>query len=491
MKKNIKYLYYSLFAVIAIWSIWSLSYSPIAWYDEVYYASTTHSLISGNGLSLEIYNNEPVLVYGPVYFLLTGAVAKIFGLGVFQFRIVNLFFAFLTVIVLGKLLDKLNVKKWLNYFLQILVLADSYFITNSHSGRMEFVALFFVMMTYWLYLNKDIKLIYQAVGIAVFLTLSALTTTRAVIICIPIAVAQFIRIIKLRSWSSTALYISIPVVLFGIWVFIAFGSLTGFISYFTQQETGDLAQGSFVSTYLKGNWLISKFHYPMIVVTLLSIGYLVKIKKVNDIVLSGITILLYYFLVFDTGMYSVYILPFYMIIIGIGVSEMSKTTNKVINVAYKSLLVICLLINFSILSAKAINIFSEKELRNPELAVDLFEKYIPKGSKVAGDYAFYYAAIQHGCQFKCTQRGGVDSDVVIEEILNKYQPDYIVLGKNNTETEKLPLFQASGFEKSSCLECNRDKESSITSLLKKLNFTVTTTYEGCVFTKKQTESVLE
>lgn len=483
MEKKINYLYYSVFAILALWSVWSLPYSPLAWYDEVYYASTTHSLIAGNGLSLELYNNEPVLAYGPIYFLLTGAVAKIFGFGIFQFRIVNLVYAFLTVILLGKVLEKLNVKKWLNYFLQIILLTDGTCFANSHSGRMEFVALFFVILAYWFYLNKDIKPIYRAVVVSILLTLSVLTSTRAVIICIPIAIAQLIQFIKSRTWIAIVPYVLFPIVLYGIWIYVGFGSLTGFISYFTQQETGDLAKGSYVSAYLKGNWLIHECHYPMIIASLFSIGYLIKVKRVNEILVPALTILLYYFLVVDTGHYGVYLLPFYMVIIGVGVSDMCDNPNKIVGVIYKSLLIICLLVNVSILAVKSSLVITERDRRNPQIAVNFFKENIPYGSKVAGNYVFYYAAIENGCQFKSITRGGVKDDVVMRDILNNYQPNYIVLGKDNNRTNQLPLFQKSGFEKLTCTECENENNTMVNQLLVRLNYKLTSTYEGCIYKK--------
>lgn len=481
MEKRIKYLYYSIFAILALWSVWSLPYSPLAWYDEVYYASITHSLITGNGLSLELYNNEPMVIYGPIYFLLTGVITKIFGFGIFQFRIVNLVFAFLTVILLGKVLDQLKIKKWLNYFLQLLLLTDATFFSNSHSGRMEFVALFFIMSAYWFYLNKDMKPIFRAVLVAILLTLSVLTSTRALIVCIPVAIALLIQLIKSRSWGAIVAYVLFPIVLYGIWIYVAFGSLTGFISYFTQQETGDLAKGSFVSTYLKGNWLIHKCHYPMIITSLFFVGYLIKKKKVYDIVIPGVTLLLYYILVFDTGHYGVYVLPFYMIIIGFGVSDMCDNPNKIIGVIYKSLLILCLLVNVSIFAVKSFFVITERNQRNPQIAIKLFKDNIPSGAKVSGDYEFYYAAIENGCRFKSITRGGVKDEVVLEDILENYQPDYVVLGKDNNVTKELPLFQESGFEELTCSDCENEKNAFVKQLLEKLNYRISSTYEGCMY----------
>lgn len=152
-----KRIFFSIFAILVIWSIGALIYSPTAWFDEVYFASATHSFISGNGLAVELDNYEPCVTYGPVYFLITGLVTKVFGFGMFQFRLVNCLFAFLCVIILGIVLERIKVKETLRYLFQLILLTDVLFVSNSHSGRMEFVAVFFVLIAYLFYLGQQKK----------------------------------------------------------------------------------------------------------------------------------------------------------------------------------------------------------------------------------------------------------------------------------------------------------------------------------------------
>lgn len=468
-------VYYCIFAVLVIWNLWSLVYSPIVWYDEVFYASITHSLISGNGLSVELDNYEPCYTYGPVYFLITGAITKIFGFGVFQFRIVNCLFSLFTVLVLGKILDKYNVSKGLNYFIQLLLLTDALFISNSHSGRMEFVALFFVITAYLFYMSKEKSSIVRAIAISILLSLAALTTPRAVVICIPIAIAQLVNLIKARKWESLILFITIPIMFLGIWIYVAYGSLAGMIGYYTK-PSGD-GQSSAVR-FIGGNWLISIFHYPMIILALLS--FVVNIKA-KDLILYLMPILLYYFIVFDTGKYGVLILPFYMIIIAHGVMDIYKNREKIYRIPYLALLLICFLINTSIFLYKAISVIATQEQRNPQQAATWIKHNIPYGSKVVGDYPYYYAAKENGCQYRRITRDHVKDDELLKDILVNFEPDYFVLEKKNKRTKELPFFSTPFIVVQSTLESPTHENGTLDYFLKLLNAGFTSNYDGVIY----------
>jgi len=475
---TVRLIYCVLFVAIAIWSLWSLPFSPIVWYDEVYFASITHSLISGNGLSVELDNFKPCYAYGPVYFLFTGAVTKIFGFGIFQFRIVNLLFSFFTVFILGKILDKLNVNKGLNYFIQLLLLTDALFISNSHSGRMEFVALSFVIAAYWFYLSKEKSDMVRAVAISTLLTLAVLTTPRAAVICISIAVAQFVNLIRTREWKSITMYIIIPIVLLGTWIFVAYGSLAGMIEYYAKPSgTGHSLAGSFVG----GNWLISIFHYPMIMLAFMSLVLFIKNRKAKDYIIYLAPILLYYLLVFDTGKYGVLILPFYMIIIARGLMYIYENYSKFYKVPCVALLVICFFINSSIFVFKAVSIIATQEQRNPQHVATWIKRNIPYGSKVAGGYPYYYAAKENGCQYRRIEREHVKDDELLKDILVNFEPDYFVLEKKNKRIKELPNFSTPVIVVQSTLESPTHENGTLDYFLKLLNAGFTSNYDGVIY----------
>lgn len=474
----LKKIYYCIFAVLVIWNLWSLVYSPIVWYDEVFFASITHSLISGNGLSVELDNFKPCYTYGPVYFLLTGAVTKIFGFGIFQFRIVNFLFSLFTVLILGKILDKLSVSKGLNYFVQLLLLTDALFISNSHSGRMEFVALAFVITAYWFYLSKEKSDMVRAVAISTLLTLAVLTTLRVVVICIPIAVAQIVKLIKSQSWKSLTVYIVIPIVLLGTWIFVAYGSLAGMIEYYAKpSEAGHSLTGSFVG----GNWLISIFHYPMIMLAFMSLVLFIKNRKAKDYIIYLAPILLYYFIVFDTGKYGVLILPFYMIIIARGFMYIYDNCRKSYKVLCVALLAICFFINCSIFVFKAFSVIATQEQRNPQQAATWIKHNIPYGSKVAGDYPYYYAAKENGCQYRRITRDHVKDDELLKDILVNFEPDYFVLEKKNKRIKELPYFSTPFIVVQSTLESPTHENGTLDYFLKLLNAGFTSNYDGVIY----------
>ena len=485
MNKFSKFAYCLAFAILIIWNLWSLVYSPIAWFDEVYFASATHSLISGNGLSVELDHYQPLVIYGPVYFLFTGAVTKLFGFGIFQFRIVNLLFAFLSVILLGKILNKLGVSKGMNLFIQILLLTDALFISNSHSGRMEFVALSFVLAAYYCFLNQFNSATMKAMLISLLLTLATLTTLRVVVICVPIAIAQLIELFKARSWSGLVVYFLIPIFLYGVWIYVAFGSIAGMISYFTQLPPDGFVQKSLFERFARGNWIILKFHYPMIFTAVLSIFYLLKNGKIKDIIVYIAPIIIYYFIVTDTGMYGVLILPFYMIIIALGLTELASASHKVYSFSYNMLLLLCLVLNCSIFVVKAFSVIMTKERRNPMQATMLIKDNIPYGSKVAGDYPYYYAAIDNGCQFKRIFREGAKVESVFDDVISNFRPDYIVLRNNSYDKKMQSLLKKSGFEKIKCYKFEDDGKVFFGQLLDKFNYRITATYEGDIYKKRE------
>ena len=473
-----KKVFYCVFAILVVWNLWSLVYSPIVWYDEVFFASITHSLISGNGLSVELDNFKPCYTYGPVYFLFTGAVTKIFGFGIFQFRIVNFLFSLFTVLILGKILDKLNVSKGLNYFIQLLLLTDALFISNSHSGRMEFVALSFVIAAYWFYLSKEKSDMVRAVAISTLLTLAVLTTPRAAVICISIAVAQFVNLIRTREWKSITMYIIIPIFLLGIWIYVVYGSLTEMIeSYAESSGSGQSTAGRFMG----GNWLIYKFHYPMIMLALLSLFFIIKNKKAKNIIIYFIPILLYYSLVFDTGKYGVLILPFYMIIIARGFVYIYDNCRKSYKVLCVALLAICFFINCSIFVFKAVSIIATQEQRNPQQAATWIKHNIPYGSKVAGDYPYYYAAKENGCQYRRITRDLVKDEDILKDLLVNYKPDYFILEKRNKRIKELPYFSSPFIVVQSTLESPTHENGTLDYFLKLLNAGFTSNYDGVIY----------
>jgi hypothetical protein len=273
------------------------------------------------------------------------------------------------------------------------------------------------------------------------------------------------------------MYIIIPIFLLGIWVYVVYGSLTEMIESYAESGGGQSSAGRFIG----GNWLIYKFHYPMIMLALLSLFFIIKNKKAKNIIIYFIPILLYYSLVFDTGKYGVLILPFYMIIIARGFMYIYDNCRKSYKVLCVALLAICFFINCSIFVFKAFSVIATQEQRNPQQAATWIKNNIPYGSKVAGGYPYYYAAKENGCQYRRIEREYVKHDELLKDILVNFEPDYFVLEKKNKKIQKLPYFSTSFVVVQSTLESQTQENGTLDYFLKLLNAGFSSNYDGVIY----------
>ncbi|MFA5925238.1 MAG: glycosyltransferase family 39 protein, partial [Methylococcaceae bacterium] len=162
-------------------------------------ASMTNSFLNGNGLALAISSGDQIFIYGPVYFILTTFSFLIGGVNAFSFRIINLFFAFLTIFIFYRIMGKLKINEVVKKLIVLMFLIDVIFIQNSHSGRMEFVATYFTLLCLFYYLKDKLTTIDYCL-IALFGSLAFMTTPRVAVILFPILIFVFISLIKERKW---------------------------------------------------------------------------------------------------------------------------------------------------------------------------------------------------------------------------------------------------------------------------------------------------
>ncbi len=475
-----KKVFYCIFAILVVWNLWSLVYSPVVWFDEVYFASVTHSFITGNGMAIELDHSEPCVLYGPIYFLLTGLFTKVLGFGIFTFRLVNLLFAFLCMFSLGKMLKMLNVKDGLNYFCQLLLLTDAMFVSNAHSGRMEFVALFFVLQAYVIYLG-DRKEIIKATAIPVLLIAAMLTTPRILFVAFPIALIQFVKFVKKQRWLLSAIYVTIPICIYGLWIYYAYGSVTDMLASFTKHS--DSQGASLANHFFSGNWNIKPYHYLMVFAAICSAVLCAHKKKLNQLWAFIFPILFFYCFVFDLGMYAVIILPFYFVIIALGFTAAQEYYSKAFLVIAKGLMTVCLLCNIGVFTVKAAVIVTSKDERNPYSVAEWFKKNVPAGSKVAGDYTYYYAAIENGCEYRRITREKTDLGLVFSDLKDNFQPDYIVLSYETAYLYEKPEFSIFNTELVSSYEM---KENAITQQTQMLvQRKIASSYSGSIYKVKK------
>jgi len=406
-----KYILLLLFsiAITIIYNLSILAYSPLPWFDEVFFASITHSYIENGLFNLSLaplYNSSEVLTYGPVYFVLNSFIINILGFGIFQFRLLNFLANTSAIFILSLILKKYNIPVKERLLLILIYLLDAMYIINSHSGRMDGVAVFFMLFFTYLVLNYN-KNFWILPLSGVFFGLAVLTTPRAIFFMIPIIFYYVIKLLlnwkKDRNLLRLITWAIPPLFLYFLWIFSKFGSINAFFDYYLQEKLTDQGQGSTLDTFIHFSPYINPLEYHVVYATIISfmVLFFKNIKNIPAIVFIFIcNILLFYGFILDTGMYSIFILPFFYFIIFISLN-LSKINNKL----KYGIILILLLFNFSTFILKNTGIILDFNHRNYKALNKLFDENIPQNAKVVGSEVFFYAAIQNKNNFQTIERG--------------------------------------------------------------------------------------
>lgn len=467
--------------LIGIWHITSLPFSPLPWFDETFFASITHSLLSGKGFMLEVSQlmtgGNEVLTYGPVYFLFTSLSCSIFGFDIFAFRLVNLIFAALSVFIFFRIQKAIGIKPVIVKIITSLLIFDVIFLQNAHSGRMDLVALFFALLAYLQFFKND-KRIRSFVLMSISGTLGILTTPRIAIILAPVFIIYFIQLIRRQAWKRAGILAVLPIGLYLIWIYIGFGSMESFLSHYIGNSISNNQEVGLLH-FLGGNFNIPYFQYPLILVGLVSFLLLLVFRKSRLITLSlFLPISFYYLIVKDTGAYSAMIVPFWYLIISYFIHEFKNDLNSYPYLRYIYYIAILSLfaLNAGIFFIKSGVVLLTSEERNPRKLNEWVQKHIEHGTNVVGDDRYYYACKKLNCNFQYIQRPATP-DIRSNYHREIFQPDYIFIS-SQTQPEIIKAYR-NAFQFGEEFEYNPESGNSIAKhLVSNLPFNISSSYKG-------------
>jgi len=435
IKNSVFYLFVFL---LIIFNLLTLNYSPLPWFDEVYFASITKSY-SETGLFKfyisPLYDSGEVLRYGPLYFIFTSIIVKIFGFGLFQYRILNFVASVLCIYIASLILKKYKLSNKDLFFFITIYLFDVMFVMNSHSGRMDGVALLFVLIFHYLVLNYN-KNYWNLPLSGVAFAISILTTPRSVFFMLPIifyfGFVLMLHLKKDKNYLRLLSWAIPPIILYLFWIFIKFGSIQSYFDYYLQKRTTEHGSDSYLETFIQFSPYIFKFQIPLFVVTTLSIILLIfsKAKKHFFIFISLANIFIFYGFILDTGMYSIFILPFYYLII-----FLSFNINPINNKLKYSIYIFLLLFNLSTFVIKNTGIVLDLKLRDYKRLNSIVNQNIPKNSRVIGNEVYFYTVIQNNCDFQTIERGGNWLDRYDYQA-KVFDFDYLILNEQFIEDHK-------------------------------------------------------
>ena len=177
------------------------------------------------------------------------------------------------------------------------------------------------------------------------------------------------------------------------------------------------------------------------------------------------------------GMYDIYIIPFYLIVISICSEKVNADNKHILARIGNGLIKMCLILNFFVLTLKGVTIMATREMRDHEAMSEWINNNIPSNSRVAGSYAYYYAAINHGCKYKRLERDNIEAPKVYEYLL-RYQPEYIVISRQQMADVEEKCFDM--FDKELISTYNPPKPDNILllKLLEKSGSVFNSSYEG-------------
>jgi 4-amino-4-deoxy-L-arabinose transferase-like glycosyltransferase len=470
-----KILLLLFFVAYLVYHFYTLVISPLPWFDETYFVSISKSFAETGKfvaeVSKEMGRKEERFTYGPVFFLLQAMSYKIFGFSIISFRWISLVFGFLTVIMTAIISRRFNSSPKVFILLIVLFLLDPFLNMVLHEGRMDLVAIFFMLVSIHLLfkgIDTERYKLYFFSGLSSSVAL--LTTPRVAFIYIALGLILLFSLegksLK-QSLLKIALWIAPIIFLYTAWVFYAFG---GFIELYLYYK-------NLSGHFLGGSLYIPKHEKLLIAMTALAviIGIVQKgLLYFNKMVIMALlSIGLFYLIVRDYGPYSTLVLPFYYFLLVQGIIE-SKLSFK--NYSLYPLLLI-FIFNISFFAVKSVQVLAEAEIKDSKLADQFIKDNIAVGSKVIGDAQFYYSVIKAGSEYRLYDQ--YFSDEQRERLLREeFDYDYFIVSERAEEMQaaKVAVFLKNGqFKKVATLKV---PESELAKRIGSLGIVSTTDRHG-------------
>lgn len=478
-----------------LYHILTLKYSPIPWFDEVTYADITATFAKSGKFfeesrSVSWITGKLDLAYGPVYFIIQAFVTKLFGMTIFSFRMTNMFFGFANLYLIYHVCKSLNFSGRSTLFTILLIAFDPQFNQFLHSGRMDFVALFFYLSGYLAYsgIKNDAARNYLLRSILTGLLLGcAFLTNPRIMFGFAFFVFFFVyELVQHRFKNIIPIILKNVVVvlsflsLFSVWVF---GQFSSFSNYVSEIYTNSPILQAHVG--ITGHGFKLSYNLVMHLLSLACIVLLVINRKLNEhlktVLFAGASVVLFLLLVSGGlhGRYFGLIVPFtVLVIVGTTMNVYQSNLSKVFSTGILSLFVLVFLF-------KAAYITVSLDQRDHDAYDAIISSHIPDGASVAGDFEYYYMSRKHNWKYQCLDENGTSTEQ--EAYFARETYDYFILNRNTQfqdfyETKIL----ADKYEQIATIE-NTGSKGVMQQIVAKLPLNIYSGYSGRIF-KRKTQS---
>lgn len=418
------------------------------WFDEVVFADISKSVSSYGKFTLDILPlstaGKEVVFFGPVFFYMQAQLIKLVGLTAFSFRLPVYIFGVLSALVLSRIVRIFTGSKLAGRAFILLFLTDFLMAGSLSCGRMDMVALLpvsvsLIAIIYPLEKKANIGITVLSCFISSFLfCLAMLTTPRSMLLYLLLLVPLY-RLSKIGVSEKRILIIVIPalhlLISFSIpyifWYYPRIGSLPDIVRYLSPSARTQLSFG-----YTEVN--INSLAWAAIAVVFIGVAVIKKVRPNAIIIGSLATSLCYISIVIPWSFHHGTIVPVLILIAVTSACSLYKAGIKKLPVF---LVATIGLVNLLFTSAKYFIILIDLSSRRTEALDAVIRKYVPEGSKVIGDYAYYYAIQNNHCSFRSivdnteiVSGKPVPGEKKVSYLIDTFRGDYIVVREDETAT---------------------------------------------------------
>jgi hypothetical protein len=369
--------------------------------------------------------------------------------------------------------------------LAAVILLDTIFNQNLHSGRMDLVALFFVMCSIlWVDRYKNERRYYHVALVGVFAAFAFLTTPRAAFL-LPAPAVYFILSHGRHEgsrWLNTQI-VNATAIALACFILPALATIeftVGLQDYY-HGMTSTTQNGTPMTSFISGSLLRESYENHVIVIMLVVVACTVKRVLKSELIISLIAgFIAFSIFVKETGPYSAMIMPFvYFIIIAL--------VNPVKRNIRISVIAILLAANLGMFVLKTGIVLSSYEARNVESEYYSKLKSISPGSRVLTDYRLYYWCLANDIQFESYYPYNCSDDAYVEYMVNEYKPDYVFVKPAHVN---FPIFKHPVFLSSYTPFAEIKIEDHTPGILEKFTrsfATIDSNFEGIVYKRTGTQ----
>jgi len=486
MNLRYKLLLGTSITLYVLYHLVTLIYSPLPWFDEITFLSMTESFIK-NGTFYEtcrilVIPNEK-LEYGPLFFILQAGIIKVLGFSIFSVRVSGLFFGIINLVLIYKICRHFRFGLAATFAAIAIVALEPNYNQFLHSGRMDFMTLFFFLLSYLIYVKTDVsshpKTILYGLGIGILLACAALTTPRIIFAFSFYACAFLYEIVGDKSKTILHTFIKYCCIaagfigIYSIWIFTAFGSLMEYINYLTHSPVIQAHTG--VESAFRPSYYLFVFIYALIAL-LVSLRNK-SLKNNRDLLLFTIPIIVSFIFIVTGGLTGRYFaLADTFLAIMIAGLTMHLHNGKALKYATYTLI----LFFGGIFIVKALYVAASASLRNPYTNEAAITKYIKPNNAIAADFQYYYIARNKNCTFLSLDENGL-MDKKLEYIYKNKFRYFIVSTKNWAADYYHTEVQKNNYKLIVTLNMENNASGMFNRIIKKLPYKINESYSCRIY----------